>query len=390
MVLWVYKLEGWISMDNTEQADMAQVPNGVEPSRSLINRIRTSYRLALRRAPNPEDSALWSMIGAKQADIHNALMSEDLDALRSLLSAPRHTNLYYGVDNLAKDVIAMDPSDTWKGAGKAYLSKIEDLLVSLGGRAVFNPEGGARYPDKTGPAPEALDKYLRAVEQQMGVELKFPNPFEGELGLQTSRGTASERAIQAIYQACLARRYASSSCIEIGGGTGRTAYYGYCMGLEYTIIDLPMTIVGQALFLAGSLGEDAIWMVGDSEPRGHRIALLPPSELNTIGPVDVVINVDSLTEMGEKTATEYIRWISENAAAFLSINHEANLFTVKNVCQALCPASIRSRSPYWLRPGYVEEVFSFSKENQQALVAVYRSTSWRITSPLRKLASLFR
>lgn len=102
-------------MDSTKQADMAQVTNGVEPSSSLINRIRTSYRLALRRAPNPEDSALWSMIGAKQADIHAALMSDDIEALRSLLSDPRQTNLYYGVDNLAKDVIAMDPGDSWKG-----------------------------------------------------------------------------------------------------------------------------------------------------------------------------------------------------------------------------------------------------------------------------------
>ena len=162
------------------------------------------------------------------------------------------------------------------------------------------------------------------------------------------------------------------------------------MGIRYTIVDLPMTIVGQALFLSATLGEGVIWMIGDAEPRGDRIALLPPSELHSVGPVDVVLNVDSLTEMGEKTAMDYVRWISGNAATFLSINHEANHFTVRKVCDSLYPGSIRSRHLYWMRAGYVEEVFFFGQDCKEMLAAVYRSTSWRITGPLRRLVTFFR
>ncbi|MBZ9656085.1 putative sugar O-methyltransferase [Phyllobacterium lublinensis] len=371
-----------------------RVTTGFVPSPFLINRIKASYRVALQRAPTPEDSFLWSMIGSKQLDVHEALMS-DGGALMDLLSDPQKTDLYYGVDILAKGIMAMMDNDTWIEDrwknGERLHSMLEDLVVSLGGRILFNPEGGANYPYKTKPSSDPVDKCFDFIQQEMGTQLNFPNPFAGEFGLVTSKGIVTERAVQAIYQALLIRRHSGNTCLEIGGGMGRTAYYAHQLGIRYSIIDLPMTIVGQALFLSATLGEDAIWMIGDSEPRGNRVALLPPSELHAIGPVDVVLNVDSLTEMGEKTASGYVEWISKNAGTFLSINHEANHFTVKQVIDKSYPDSARSRHLYWLRAGYVEEVFSFRQDNSKEMLAsVLQSTSWRMTEPLRKLVTLFR
>lgn len=382
-------------MTYTTYQRVQRVVRGTQPSKALVDRIKTSYRLALQKAPTPEDSFLWSMIGGKQANIHEALMSEDDGRLMALLSNPQETDLYYGVDILAKGIIAMMNAgtwieDRWKDADQLQ-SKLEDLVVFLGDRVLFNPEGGANYPHRTRPESDSLDHYIDIVQRHMGIDLQFPNPFAGEFGLVTSKGIATERVFQAIYQAILLRKHAASTCLEIGGGMGRTAYYARQMGIRYSIVDLPMTIVGQALFLSSTLGEDAIWMIGDSEPRGDRITLLPPSELHTVGAVDVVLNVDSLTEMGEKTAADYVRWISKNAGTFLSINHEANHFTVRQVVEALYPKSGRSRHLYWMRAGYVEEEFTFHADNSKEMLAsVLQSTSWRITQPLRRLVTLLR
>lgn len=369
-------------------AEMAQVDLGMRPSTSLISRIRNSYRLALRRSPTPEDSELWSMIGAKQAAIHDALMSDDDRSLLDLLSDPQSTNLYYGVDNLAKDVMEA-AGDRWKGAYDSTKAEIDNLLVALGEVDLFNPHGGALYPHKNKPETRSVEDAIRIIDEIFGGKVSFPNPFAGEFGIATSKGLVSYRAIQAVYQSVLVRRYAAESCLEIGGGMGRTAYFGHLLGLKYTIIDLPMTIVGQALFLGSVLGDDAIWLLGDPAPKNGRIALLPPSELHSVGQVDVVLNVDSLTEMGEKTATDYLAWISANGETFVSINHEANRFKTMKLCQSLYPSSLRSRCPYWLRAGYVEEVFSFDR-SLRMLAAIQASTSWRLTRPLRRLVSLVR
>jgi hypothetical protein len=41
---------------------------------------------------------------------------------------------------------------------------------------------------------------------------------------------------------------------------------------------------------------------------------------------------------------------------FLSINHEIKLLTVRDLCASLGMTST-IRSPYWMRRGYVEEIF---------------------------------
>ncbi|MBM7044261.1 putative sugar O-methyltransferase [Rhizobium lusitanum] len=375
-------------MDNISIAEMARVEIGTKPSPSLISRIKNSYRLALSRSPTPEDSTIWLMIGAKQTEIHEALLSDDDHLLMELLSDPQSTNLYYGVDNLAKDVMEIIGA-RWKDGYDSLKSEVDNLLVALGEVDLFNRHGGARYAYETKPETKSVEEAIEIIDGIFGGRISFPNPFSGEFGIATSKGLISYRTIQAVYQSILVRRYAAESCLEIGGGMGRTAFFGHLLGLKYTIIDLPMTIVGQALFLASVLGDDAIWLLGDTVPKNDRIVLLPPSELHSVGQVDIVLNVDSLTEMGEKTATDYLAWISENCETFVSINHEANLFKTMKLCQSLYPSSLRSRCPYWLRAGYVEEVFSFDR-NLRMLKAIQASSSWRLMQPLRRLVSLFR
>jgi hypothetical protein len=59
--------------------------------------------------------------------------------------------------------------------------------------------------------------------------------------------------------------------------------------------------------------------------------------------------------MRQETATRYAEIAMARAGALLSINHEANPVLVHE----LSPLQGRSmyRAPYWLRRGYIEEMF---------------------------------
>jgi hypothetical protein len=201
---------------------------------------------------------------------------------------------------------------------------------------------------------------LDLLDDALGFRVTFPNPFPDEVGLATSRGIASHRAVQAVYQAwrifSLAKRDAGARIVEIGAGTGRTAFYASHLGLrDYTIVDLPLSSVAQANFLSRALGQDRICLFGEGGPG---IRLLPPAAfLDAADRYDIVVNVDSMTEMAADTALAYCRAVKIRAGLFLSINHEVNQFMVRDVFAREGLYAI-TRTPYWMRRGYVDEVFT--------------------------------
>jgi hypothetical protein len=211
---------------------------------------------------------------------------------------------------------------------------------------------------KSFPLP-SIDELLALIDEGVGHQVVFPNPFPGEIGLFSSRGIISYRSIQAIYQAWrvyhLVNGNRDARIIEVGAGLGRTAFYAAKFGLHnYEIVDLPLTSVAQGYFLRRSLGPDAICLF--KEERSG-IAILPPLEfLNSDDRYDLVLNADSLTEFDPETASAYCAAIRDRAGVFLSINHEVNPFTVHKLYATIGRPAV-SRTPYWMRAGYVEEIF---------------------------------
>src|SRR5215467_14347762 len=217
----------------------------------LISRVKRSYRLALElnRAPA---GPVWSPINDMRADVHQALLAESNEPLRKVFSDPASTDLFYGVDNMAKSVIDPAKLDEYRnGASTPSKSDISMLFHAVIGTDEHDTE----------VALTALDARLRQT-------IKFPTPIKGEFGFSTSRGLASYRAIQAIYQAWrvleLTKHIKHPAILEIGPGLGRTAFYCHQAGLtNFTTIDLPLGVVAQAFFLGNALGPDRIWLLGD-------------------------------------------------------------------------------------------------------------------------------
>jgi len=72
---------------------------------------------------------------------------------------------------------------------------------------------------------------------------------------------------------------------------------------------------------------------------------------------DVIVNVDSLTELGRAVAERYLRRAAELAPTFWSVNHEVNAFRVFSLNASLRVFQSVDRRPYWLRAGYAEELY---------------------------------
>jgi hypothetical protein len=240
---------------------------------------------------------------------------------------------------------------------------IERLGIALGISRLPNPEGGENYRPGGHPVPPEIETLLTAFGDHAGADVCFPNPFDGEIGLETRRGTATVRAIGAIYQAIRIKRMCQqtevSSVIEIGAGMGRTAYYAMCFGItDYIVVDLPLSLIGQAVFLALTLGEDKICFASETKRDGV-VSLLTPRQFHEGGTkCAVAINVDSMPEMDREHAATYLERLIRDQALFLSINHEANRHAVFEIA----PASARVyRAPYLLRPGYMEEMYDFRR-----------------------------
>jgi hypothetical protein len=160
--------------------------------------------------------------------------------------------------------------------------------------------------------------------------------------------------------------------LEIGGGVGGLAAMSGQFGARrFCVIDLPVASALQAYFLLNSPLKARVTLFGESA-KDNSIELLPPSQLNLFkrGDFDVVVNQDSLPEMSESVAISYLKKIEDlKPKYFLSINQESleptgpnsrHGWVLEQTRQHFLNSQMIYRAPYWLRSGYVEELYTFS------------------------------
>ncbi len=338
----------------------AFTPIGPPSDPELVRRIRRAYRAAYQASPGAGES-MWADIGRRQAAIHKALLAED-DSLEAILREPGKTDLFFGFHSLFARRTAelrAASNEQKQSAADALCHEILRLCEAVGLRRIRNPESKAEDLGKSVSAVADVEAAFCELDEMFGTRVEFPNPYPDEFGILTSRGIASYRAIHALYQVFRLRQLTDvygPRILEIGAGLGRTAGYAHTLGLrEYTIVDLPMTNVAQASFLGQTLGPDVITLFGE-QPHPGRLRIVTPEWLRASSEIyNVVLNVDSMTEMDRRFADEYAAFIQARAACFLSINHEANRFRVSELAP-LQPMFVQ-RFPYWMREGYTEELY---------------------------------
>ncbi|MET0969131.1 MAG: putative sugar O-methyltransferase [Tardiphaga sp.] len=336
------------------EVNSAIVSDAPFPSTDLVTRIRQAYLKSYQIDLGPTDNQWLGTISDQKRSFHEILLSGREDEILYLLRDPTGTSLFYGFDSIS----SLDPDlksatvQDWRA--KWTYDNLLRLAEAMGIIRLENPEA-----PHTRSIP-ALEEILVKLDDALGFRVSFPNPFVNEPGLKTSRGVATYRATQALYQAWKISRLApeGAKVAEIGAGTGRTAFYTRQMGIkDYTIIDLPMTNIAQAYFLGASLGVESIGLHGETA-SSSQIKLLTPFDFDNTGSFDLIVNIDSMTEMSKSTAVEYFRAIKNKTSTLLSINHEVNGFTVREIAGELGINAI-SREAHWMRRGYTEEIYKF-------------------------------
>lgn len=195
---------------------------------ALIFRIIASYQLAKKEHLG---NSMWQLFfDYKHKNIHDVFIQGDFNSCAPILRNPKNNDLFYGFDNLCASI---DPKSL---IAHDHLNL--DLLIRFGEAIsairLDRPESYFYMPKRKWNLSEILDK----IENKLGIQISFPNPHEGEIGVQTPRGIASYRAICALYQAYLikdsVKGIKNPRVLEIGAGLGRTAYFSHCLASRTT------------------------------------------------------------------------------------------------------------------------------------------------------------
>jgi hypothetical protein len=340
----------------------------LENDRPLVGRLIEAFLRANETACYSDDSQ-WGIFRRMQESVADAVRARDIAAVSNILRRPHEGYLMYGFEDLGVwSVEAYKLPERRAG----YAAHCYELLLQLGRAtgvlAVPNPEA----PDREISVPE-LPILLDRVEAALGFSIRPPEPYPHYCGLETDRGVLGTRVLNALYCAWRIRQLtagvSSPRILEVGAGIGRLAEYTHRMGLtDYWIVDVPMTSLVQGHFLACALGEDRVVLDGepDGNVRSDAVKILNPERFfaNENLRFDLVINTDSLTELGRDVATRYFRRAADRSPVLFSVNHEVNPYRVIDLHQELCVFGAVDRRPYWMRNGYVEEVFTHARRNR--------------------------
>ncbi|CAE6800756.1 putative sugar O-methyltransferase [Paraburkholderia nemoris] len=346
---------------------------GSPADQNLVRRVMKAYQDAIKHfAPTDGFWDVWHF--ALKKPIHDALSGDDIDTASRFLRDPASSVFFWGFDAIASSPEGeMEPHELvltrlnkkadWRNL---YSYWISDALVSfseaIGARRAAYPEFEVdkTLADRSGVFD--VDSLLDEIESELQIQLDFPNPYPNELGIPSKRGVIGFRSVQSLYQGWrigqLAQGKPEFRVMEIGAGLGRTAYFARQFGVKnYTIVDLPLTNAAQGYFLGRVLGDGEVSL--GSEHNDHSIRVMSNTEIEGHDEkYDLIVNVDSWTEMPKEVARSYWEFARNSTSKVLSINHEFNSHTVRELYREESGVHA-SRYPYPLRRGYVEEVITW-------------------------------
>lgn len=351
--------------------DIAPEPRDCEIAERLLSAYRSSVKDGYKSAVERED--IWSHIRTQQPTFFAALESDAPSLLASYLCNRSRYDATHGTLQGRREYLKIKLNPLYR----RYISRLtKDKLVLLaeavGAVACENPEQGVWGNNFRLP----IDQLVQAIESRIGLEIAPPAIDGGLLKITGASAQFNERDINAIFTAwslasILGNLSASSIC-EIGAGTGRVAYWSWRLGVKsYSLIDLPHINVIQGFYLLKALPDANIRLYGEPEQasqQGHEITIFPANYIGKFEPrqFNLVLNQDSFPEIHADIVQEYLMQIRKiSRQYFLSINHEScppggenfTHISVQQLIDKVGGYTRLSRMPYWLRKGYVMELY---------------------------------
>lgn len=317
------------------------------------------------RLANGGNGDMWQGISdAIMNDLRDAIEAERADLLADALMNFGRSFTWFG--GVSTSIDGYNRNQTNEHIALTYWDNLLRLAEFVGVIPVENPEAGP-WGDALNKDPEAI---ISAIEKKLGISVAPPMGIIHTDGILLRGYALHYRHINAIYSAVRLKQLSglrrSRRFVEIGGGIGLAAYYARQFSLtDYTLLDLPITNLLSANFLMMALNPRAVCLHGE-ETEGSKVKILPFWGASRFrdNSFDICLNQDSINEMPENIRDWYRDEIGRVVEGyFVSINHE--YFFPKTV-NALFGSSfgfrLVHRSPYWIRSGYVEELFEVGLE----------------------------
>lgn len=334
-------------------------------------------------------SGIWEMVRHEfHGQIYRHAANRDVDGLADTLRNAMREPVTHGLGpGLEVFKATGDGAEGLRSNVLIILDRLASLAESLGVLSYENPEQG-RYGQNL--AFNADDLVAR-IEARLGYRIGRP-PVMGVFGIAVGDQIIDTRVPDDAYAAdrlkALMTLLRRSRVAEIGGGLGGCALQVARAGIApYTIFDLPVVLLIQGWLLMKVCGAGAVSMFGEPD-TGRALNLRPYWEFGDRDlPFDLVFNRDSLPEIPRPHAARYLRELADRGCALLSINQESQGPTDDpNVSQLWVHAlaaeeqqlTCISRHPYWMRRGYIEEVFVPASEAERPATAL---PAWAAPAP---------
>lgn len=313
------------------------------------------------------NAGVWEMVKHEfHGELYRITASRNVPVLAEYLRNFLRSGAAYGLG--AGDQVF----DAMRGGGDGLVAnlaiitdRLASLAVAIGALPQENPEQG-RYGVSLNLTVARL---TTLIEGTLKTHIYRP-PVAGLFGVEVASGQiidtrVPDDAYSAFRLKTLMDIFGLRRVCEIGAGFGGTAFQAARHGMTpYTIIDLPSVNVLQGYFLMRIFGADAVKMFGEDVPD-RRFNILPYwMFFDRKVSFDLVFNRDSMPEMPEERAREYLEEMQQRRCAFLSINQEAEALggeatqlVVHQLAKSYPGLRSAGRHPAWTRKGYVEEFF---------------------------------
>lgn len=341
----------------------------------IVSRLIEAFHRALEHHPQTKDFKrdLWSEVSAAcHGEITKLIARRDVRGTAQYLRNAHARNLTWGI---TQGETTTREFRNRPEARQMALAFFVDALVSLGEAlgilSVESPEQHGQWGENFHRDPNEL---IDAISARVRFDIVLPQVIDSYFGIKTPRGPVSLRDCCSLYAALRLREIArdmnvaSPRICEIGGGLGAAAYYAARLGVaSYTLIDLPIVNVLQGYFLLRALGKNKVSLYGEPPNPTAAIRILPTFCFANSN-YDFLFNQDSFPEMHQDYSTGYLRdALKVVSSALLSINQESRAREIagSDSRQRVVPDLINSvggyrqiyRSRYWMKAGYVEELY---------------------------------
>jgi hypothetical protein len=350
------------------QQNARVAPLAIEPpdppsdlSRSSVERVIDAYHHASGDVEVP-DQSLWDHGNDTRGAFIDALQRRDIDTVQNMLSRMFLTDLCWGLARLSPT-----PDQHGYYTQIRCLDNLRNLAEAVGTARVISLEqnGPEAVRNALNVCPECL---MSRIEARTGLDVSSPKAG-AMYGCEINEKLVNADSLLHSYTVHRLRQLGASDStpiVEIGGGFGCLAALAYRAGLtSFTIYDLPWVNALQGYFLIMVLPPGTVRLSGESEGT---VRVEPFWRIHQLADrsADYVINCNSLPEIGAATARQYIDTIGRILRRnFLSLNQEARALSVTGhrqnwvgqLVEERAQLVLRSRSPYWMEQGYVEEVF---------------------------------